>query len=121
MKSFCFSTTYRADPKTVFDALTTQAGLSGWWAKDCDVKSEVGFEMTFRFDGKSESRFRIDSLILCSEIIWTCLKHPYHDDEWVGTQLIFGLSPSADSRCKLDFVHKGLTPDLKCYAHCSKI
>jgi uncharacterized protein YndB with AHSA1/START domain len=120
--SFSLSTNYSADQKTVYDALTTQSSLSRWWAKDCDMKAEPGFIMRLRWEESGPySRFRIDSLIPHEEVVWTCLEHPFYDNEWNSTRLIFKLSRNGGDGCKLAFVHEGLVPELKCYKHCSSI
>lgn len=40
-------------------------------------------------------------------------------DEWVGTQLVFRMTPDGEGRTRLEFEHIGLVPAFECYSVCS--
>jgi uncharacterized protein YndB with AHSA1/START domain len=113
-----------ANPDAVYAALTTPKGLRGWWTQDCDVATEVGGDLHFRF-ACSHKHMRIERLEPDREVRWLCtgahiaVGQLTHKDEWVGTQLVFHLSPDGEGRTRLDFEHRGLVPAFECYDLCS--
>ena len=115
-----------AAPNTVYAALTTAAGLRGWWSTDCDADTanQPGSTLQFRF-GPHYKHLRVEKLATNSEVHWRCtVAHIAIDaftrhDEWVGTELAFRLTPTADGGTQLDFEHIGLEPTLECYDLCS--
>lgn len=113
-----------ADPGTVYAALTTAAGLRGWWTQDCDVASDVGDTLAFRF-GPNHKAMRIEHLAPGREVRWLCTQAQIcgnfaRKDEWVGTRIVFRLTPEAAGRTRLDFEHIGLVPALECYEACNR-
>ena len=112
-----------ADAATVYAALTTAAGLRGWWSKDSDVDTHVGGELQFRF-GRNRKVLRIDRLEPASEVRWSCTDcymaaaHLTRRDEWIGTQIVFRLTAIDAQRTRLEFEHIGLVPTLECYDLC---
>lgn len=112
-----------ANPGTVYAALTTPEGLRGWWTQDCDVVTEVGGTNQFRF-GRNHKDMRIERLEPDREVRWLCtdahIAQLTHKDEWVGTQLVFHLTPAEkEEHTRLDFEHIGLVPAFECYELCS--
>lgn len=113
-----------ATPAAVYSALTTPEGLRGWWTQDCDVAAEVGGTIHFRF-GRTHKDVRIERLTPGREVRWRCTgayiaaARLTHKDEWVGTQLVFRLTPDREGRTCLHFEHVGLVPAFECYGLCS--
>ncbi len=107
----------------VYQALTTAAGLQAWWTHDCDIGSSVGARSTFYF-GETYKTMRIDTLVPDAEVHWTCTDSHIavptlkRKDEWIGTRILFHLTPHADGT-RLHFEHHGLTPQIECYELCS--
>lgn len=114
----------KANPATVYAALTTPEGLSSWWTPECDVEAKVGGTIRVRFGGTRKA-MRIESLEPEREVRWLCTEAHIdvdrlaHKDEWVGTQLAFRLTPEANGHTRLDFEHRGLVPTFECYDLCS--
>lgn len=112
-----------ASPAAVYQALTTQQGLRHWWTQACEVANTVGGQATFRFD-QTYKVMRIETLVPEREVRWRCVEAHIdapalrHQDEWVGTQIIFRLSPQDGGKTRLDFEHVGLTPALQCFTIC---
>jgi uncharacterized protein YndB with AHSA1/START domain len=50
MKSICHRLQIQAPVEKVYEALTTQEGLSGWWTPDTIAKPETGSIARFTFD-----------------------------------------------------------------------
>jgi uncharacterized protein YndB with AHSA1/START domain len=113
-----------AKPAAVYAALTTSEGLRGWWTQDCDVATEVGGTIHFRF-GRTHKDMRVESLQPGREVRWLCTgahiaaARLTHKDEWVGTQLVFRLTPHGEAGTRLDFEHRGLVPAFECHDLCS--
>lgn len=114
----------KVSPAEVYSALTTPEGLRGWWTQDCDVATEVGGTIHLRFGGTHKD-MRIEQLVPGREVRWLCtLAHIdvdqlTHNDEWVGTQMVFHLTPDGKGSTRLDFEHLGLVPTFECYELCS--
>lgn len=112
-----------ATPAAVYQALATQAGLRGWWTETCTANAKVGGLATFEF-GQVRKVMRIEKLDPNREVRWSCLEADIaghglrRGDEWVGTEMVFKLTPQGDST-RLDFEHIGLTPALECYQLCN--
>ncbi len=112
-----------AAPADVYAALTTPDGLRGWWTEDCDIATEVGGTHHFRF-ARTRKAMRVERLDAEREVRWLCTDaHIAADrlaqkDEWVGTELVFRLTPAGGARTQLHFEHIGLVPSLECYALC---
>ena len=111
-------------PAQVYAALTTSRGLQGWWTSECDVANQGGDTIKFRFGGTHKS-MRIERLDLDHEVRWLCIEaFINHDqlvrkDEWVGTEIVFRLSPAGGKSTQVEFEHRGLTPALECYELCN--
>ncbi len=58
------------------------------------------------------------------EVGWLCTRayiaasQVARKDEWVGTRVIFRLTPVDGGRTRLDFEHIGLVPAMECYDLC---
>jgi uncharacterized protein YndB with AHSA1/START domain len=75
-----------APKELIFDALTTQQGLAGWWAPKATAKPERGSVARIPFGPGYFKRMRVDELVLGERVRWTCLEGA---DEWVDTKLSF--------------------------------
>lgn len=124
MADFQFNVRIGKPPSEVYAALTTKAGIQGWWTPDCEVPSGVGDLLKVRF-GEMFHTYEIESLVPNEVVQWHCTEH-FHNlpgltkfDEWVGTRLHFRLAPAGEGTV-LNFDHEGLSPELDCYAHCSE-
>jgi len=124
MNHYRHSFNIAADNATVYAALTSAAGLRGWWSQDCDVASGVGANLHFRF-GPNFKSMRIEGLEANREVRWLCTQAHIaagrlkRRDEWVGTHLVFRLTPAGDAGTRVDFEHIGLEPALECYDLCT--
>ena len=123
MSHYQQSLVLEANPGIVYSALTTPDGLRGWWTQECDVGTELGTVIEFRF-GTTRKEMRIERLEPHREVRWLCTgahiaaAQLMRRDEWVGTQLVFRLTPDGEGRTRLDFEHRGLVPAFECYDLC---
>ncbi|WP_017733881.1 SRPBCC family protein [Nafulsella turpanensis] len=104
-----------ADKATVYEAVTTQKGIAGWWIADCEVKPEVGFINTFKAGEGIYNKMEVTALEPDSFVSWRCVNK---NDEWSGTLLTFTLSTKGSFTC-LDFKHTGYAAEDELYATCN--
>lgn len=112
-----------AEPAAVYAALTTPEGLRAWWTQDCDVATQVGGHIELRF-GETRKQFLVEALVPGETVRWLCtqahlaLPGLQRRDEWVGTRMVFQLTPRDGGRTQLDFEHIGLRPEVECFTIC---
>lgn len=125
MSHFQHSLVIDANPAAVYAALTTTPGMQAWWTADCEVSDEVGGPIRLHF-GNTRKAMRIEQLTPQRTVRWRCVAahidaaQLQRRDEWVGTELLFELSPQGAGQTRLDFSHFGLLPSLECYAMCRR-
>ncbi|WP_410222473.1 SRPBCC family protein [Pedobacter sp.] len=76
-----------APVEKVYEAITTQKGLSGWWAKQTTAKPELNFINTFTF-GNSLTEMKIIQLVPNKKVEWLCINA---NEEWMNTHISFDL------------------------------
>ena len=120
-KSFIVKT----NPEKVYAAITTIEGLRDWWTHESRGETGAGGTIHFNF-GNTHKEMRVELLKPNSEVRWLCkvayIDHSEftHKDEWVGTEIIFRLTPDGKDQTRVDFDHIGLVPTFECYEACKK-
>ncbi|MGC4231499.1 MAG: SRPBCC domain-containing protein [Niabella sp.] len=104
-----------APAETVYEALTTQEGLAGWWTPETTINPEVGGIARFVFEPEYFKEMEITELQPYSKVSWLCRKG-YED--WVGTTLSFELEPHVKGTV-LFFHHDGWKAYTPEFASCS--
>lgn len=110
---------------SVYEALTTQSGIRGWWTAACDAGTAVGEQITIRF-GRTFKVMRIEHLRPEEEVRWRVTDAQLdvpgltRTKEWIDTTIVFQLVPQSASVTRLQLEHIGLTPQVECYALCSQ-
>jgi uncharacterized protein YndB with AHSA1/START domain len=105
-----------APPEKVFEAITTQAGLRGWWTADSMAEPRVGSVAVFGFyNRRLLFRMRIEKLTPGKKVVWTCLGE---NDEWKGTRLIWQISQK-EGATVLRFVHGDWRSTSGYFAYCN--
>ncbi|WP_057936382.1 SRPBCC family protein [Algoriphagus resistens] len=99
----------------IFEALTTQEGLAGWWTPDTIAKPELGSISRFTFEDGYFKEMEIIELKPYSKVKWRCIKG-YED--WVGTEVSFELEPHRLGAVLL-FHHDGWKEYSNGFASCS--
>ena len=74
MKSICHRLVIEAPPEKIYDALTTQKGLSGWWTPETKAKPEVNSISRFAFGPDYYKEMKITGLMPFTSVKWLCLK-----------------------------------------------
>lgn len=105
----------KAPVETVYQALTTQEGLSSWWTRRTIAKPEVGFLNEFRFGELYHNKMRVTELIPNKRVSWICESG---DKEWIGTGLSFELRKEKDHTI-LRFAHREWREATEFYESCN--
>ncbi len=88
----------QAAPRAVFDAWTTEKGISAWWTKECRMSQNESGVHIFVFDnGNVKFHFRIDEQIPAKTIRWTGIAADKMPQEWVGTRIEVDINASEGS------------------------
>lgn len=107
--------TMKAKQKTIFDAVTTQRGLSSWWLPDTIAKPQLGFVNTFRVGTRFVNKMKIIGLQPYARVEWECLNE---NDEWTGTHISFDIREK-DGFCHLHFKQTDWRAQTDFFATCS--
>jgi len=102
-------------PELVYNALTTDEGLSRWWTYDTSGAGEVGSIIQFRFNGAGPD-FEVVELQPDALVRW---RHSGAMPEaWMGTEIAFRLS-SKGTQTYVLFSHSNWKESSDFMAHCS--
>ncbi len=125
MNNYKFDISLTAPALTVYEALTTQRGIRGWWTASCDAGTAIGEQITVRF-GTTFKTMRIETLRPEAEVRWHVIEAQLdvpgltRTKEWVGTTIVFHLEPQSPSATLIQMEHIGLTPQVECFELCSQ-
>jgi uncharacterized protein YndB with AHSA1/START domain len=100
MEKIKMNVTIKASSETIYNALTTEVGLSGWWAKQTIARPEIGFLDTFTF-GTFVNKMKVIELIPNEKVVWECVESI---DEWIGTFISFELEDKGE-KTLIRFTH----------------
>lgn len=107
--------TMKANKETVFNAVTTQKGLSNWWLPDTIAKPEVGFINTFKVGTQFINKMKVVDLQPHEKVEWVCLNEL---DEWTGTHISFDIREN-NGMCVLHLRHSGWKSQSEFFGNCS--
>lgn len=96
----------KASPNKVYEALSTHAGISSWWCKDCSVGESEGQDSHLRFNKEGsivEMGFVTTHLNKDKKVLWECNQNP--NPAWIGTRVSSEITPTAGG-CELLFSHR---------------
>lgn len=107
--------------EVVFNALTSLAGLAGWWSP-VTGSATTGGELRFTYAEMDPLVISVDTADRPRTVAWTVRAHPLEPD-WVGTRITFLLTAllttSDRNGTRLKFRHQGLGPG-QSYQRCSR-
>jgi len=100
-------------------AVSTVAGVAGWWTEDTSGTSEKGGSLQVVFRSKAgdeigKMKFELESSSN-EEVVWRFTAGP---EEWLGTEVTFALSQQGESTIVL-FGHRNWREAVEFTAHCS--
>ncbi len=113
-----------APAETVYKAVTEEAGLASWWAKNTIAKPEVGFTDEFIFgdssknykgEGRHHNKMLVTELVPNTLARWDCKGG---DPEWIGTRLSFEMTPG-EGKTELMFTHADWAAQTQFFANCN--
>jgi len=87
-----------APVKKVYNAITSQEGLSAWWTPNTKAKAALNSVARFPFGSHYFKEMKITELKPFELVKWNCIKGA---DEWIGTNISFKLLPG-DKRTLLN-------------------
>lgn len=97
-----------AEPKAVYDTISTRSGLAAFWTPDVQGDETVGGELTFGFaEAPVRLPIRVVRLEPPMEIRWSC---PGGFPYWEGTDVTWLLQPS-EHGTKVVFRHAAFSDD----------
>jgi uncharacterized protein YndB with AHSA1/START domain len=101
--------------KSVYDALTTEDGLSGWWTSNTRGNgNKAGDIIEFRFGGGGFD-MQVKELVKPSLVVWKLVEGP---EEWMPTTISFELRQDGDYVIVL-FKHLNWKEPVEFMHHCS--
>jgi uncharacterized protein YndB with AHSA1/START domain len=104
-----------ASADKVYQALTTNEGLSRWWTTDTSGAGDVGSIIEFRFDGGGPD-FEVIELKPNTLVRW---KHSGEmPNAWMGTEVSFHLT-AGDNQTYVLFYHANWKEASEFMGHCS--
>jgi hypothetical protein len=117
-QDFSLSLTVKASANETMKRISQ---VDSWWAKNFKGQaSKLNDEFSVHF-GDTYVDFKISEVIPDKKITWLvsdCNLHWIKDKkEWNDTEVIWSLAEK-DGNTRIDFVHKGLTPESECYESC---
>lgn len=99
---------------SVYDALTTIDGISGWWTDVASGDASAGGTIGVHF-GDDALEIRVVELGPVTRVVWEVTKGPA---EWIGTLITWDLRAEGDQTTIL-FAHRHWREQVEFMHHCS--
>ncbi len=107
--------TIEAPSRKVYEALTQQAGIEGWWSQTATVKPEVGHTNIIEFyGGQARFELKVDQLDNGEFVKWS-VQQIVGPPDWKGTYITWKLEES-DGKTTLHFGHHNFASTEGSYA-----
>lgn len=90
MKEIIHAVSIDAAPPVIYDALTTEPGLTGWWTRKAAVEEGEGGVIHFTFGGDFNPHMRQTRLERGRRIEWRCVAGHAN---WLDNTFGFALEP----------------------------
>lgn len=97
----------KASASSIYNALSTEKGISGWWAKKAEVATEVGGTSLLSFNKQGtivEMSFQTILLEPNKKVVWKCIENA--NPAWLNTEIISEITAHGDV-CEVNFTHAG--------------
>lgn len=101
--------------KKVYDAITLEQGLEGWWTTDATAKPEIGHINHFKFGPEYFNKMKVLDLKPTTFVAWECVDG---NREWIGTKLTFELE-DRDGATFLKFSHLNWKAESEFFGFCN--
>jgi len=100
----------------VYEALTTEKGLSEVWTNDLVVQDHFDAVNIFRFGDHDESKMLVMELVPNRKIVWKCIESD--DPEWIDTTISFDIEENSGGT-NITFRHMNWQGITACYRSCN--
>ena len=94
-----------ASAETIYNAVATEKGITGWWSKDSKVGETIGSDSILNFDKQGTivtMGFGTSELSPNKKVVWECTNNA--NPAWIGTKIITEIS-TLDNGCEVVFSH----------------
>ena len=105
----------KASPEKVYQAVTSQKGLSSWWTAKTKADAIIGSVAEFWFSDQYHDKMYVKELVKNKMVEWECIDG---DKEWIGTRINFSIFPDEDGTTLL-FSHYEWKEETDFYASCN--
>jgi uncharacterized protein YndB with AHSA1/START domain len=78
----------KSSPENVYQALSEEKGLAGWWTVNTKASATAGSINQFRFGDRGFNDMKVVELVPGQRVKWLCIDGA---PEWIGTELTFDL------------------------------
>lgn len=95
----------KTTPDRLYEAVTTQQGLAGWWTRQTKAEPKVGAINEFGFGPDMSFKLRVDKLDPGNRVEWASVQAP---PDWQGTKIVFDITSTKEG-VSLRFTHAGFT------------
>ena len=92
-------------PDVVYNAVSTQKGIQGWWCQNSKVGETIGSRTLLSFVKEGmEIDMGFETVLLepNKKVVWQCISMP--NPAWIGTRLITEIVESPEG-CEVSFKH----------------
>jgi uncharacterized protein YndB with AHSA1/START domain len=104
MASILLRVPIAAEAERIYESLSTNDGVNGWWSNHTEGPNGVGSTMKVAFpDAPMSFDFEVTEEVPHEKVSWHCLAGP---PEWVGTDISFRIG-DGDEETNVLFVHDG--------------
>ena len=94
-----------AEPKAVYDTVSTSEGITGWWSNHTEGPRGVGSTISVSFpDAPASFDFEVVEDQPNERVAWRCLEGP---PEWIGTLIRFDIEGAEGNTSSVRFAHDG--------------
>lgn len=101
--------------KQLYDSITLEKGLKGWWTNEATAKAEEGNINHFVFGDEYFNKMKVLKLDPPNEVQWECVDG---DKEWIGTKLTFELEEK-EGMTYLKFSHLNWAEESEFFGFCN--
>lgn len=108
-KDILISLDVKTTPEELYEAITTQKGLAGWFTPQTKAESKVGTALEFKFPQATDLKFRVDELERDRSVVWSNVQTI---PDWESTRIKFRITGRGDIT-NLQFSQTGLPPGYK--------
>lgn len=96
----------KTTPEKLYEALTTQKGLAGWYTPEAKAEQKEGSTIELAFPPLTTLEFRVEELKENDHVLWSGIQVP---SDWKKAQIRFDIIPD-ENMVMLQFTQSGLPP-----------